>query len=49
MEFSDEDKILVKNLHDSKGPRRQKTNEGVSWERLEQKWPVVQRRVYQCA
>jgi len=27
--------------------RRQKTNERVSWKRLEQKWSVMQRRVYQ--
>ena len=50
MEFSDEDKILIKNLHDSKGYRgygAKKTNERVSLKMLEQKGSVMQRRVYQ--
>jgi len=48
MRLSDEDKILMKNLHDSKGYRgysAKESNERVGWKRLEQKWTVMQRRV----
>jgi len=39
MGFSDKDKILIKNLHDSKGYRRygaKKANERVSFKKLDQ-------------
>jgi len=40
-------KILIKNLHDSKGYGAKKTNESISWKKLEQKWTDMHRRVYQ--
>jgi len=49
MGFSDEDKILIKNVHYSKGYRgycAKKKLMKVSWKRLEQKWTVMQRRIY---
>jgi len=45
---TDEDKILIKNLHHRiPGLFCQKTNESISCKRLEQKWTVMQRHVYQ--
>ena len=49
MGFRDEDKILIKNVHDSKSYRgcgaKQATESFLN--RLEQKWTVMQHRVYQ--
>ena len=48
MEFSDEDKILIKNLHDSKGYRGYGSKKLIIsfLKKLEQKGTVMQRRVY---
>jgi len=37
MGFSDEDEILIENLHDSKGYDIKKTNKTVSWNKMKQK------------
>jgi len=48
MGFSDEDKILIKNMHDSKGYRgRAQKNDESFLKRLEQNWTIMQRRIYQ--